>query len=163
MFLDTFTASEGCEAGGLIKTLVADMLSSLSKNEMHVFSAVEDRQVLASNIFTRMTYVEDTRCVFILAPVGVATAQQGKGLGQSLINHALSALREVGTNVVLTYGDINLYAKVGFVPIAQADAQPPLPLQYPEGWLGLTLKPGPFLPIEGPSSCVGPLDDPNHW
>lgn len=163
MFFDTFTASEGDEAGTLIKALVTDMLTSLASDDIHVFSAIENGEVLASIVFTRMTYVDDTRTVFILAPVAVATAQQGKGLGQRLINHALQALLDCGVDVALTYGDINFYSKVGFAQITEADAQPPLPLQYPEGWLGQTLKKEPFLPLKGPSKCAVPLDDPSHW
>ncbi len=163
MFFDTFAASEGPEAGTLIKALVADMLTSLASDDLHVFTAIENGEVLASIIFTRMTYADDNRTVFILAPVAVATAQQGKGLGQRLIKHALQALQDLGVDVALTYGDINFYSKVGFARITEADAQPPLPLQYPEGWLGQTLEPGTFLPLRGPSRCVGPLDDPNHW
>lgn len=163
MFYDTFTTSEGDEAGTLIKALVTDMLTSLASDDIHVFSAIENGELLASIIFTRMTYADDTRSVFILAPVAVATAHQGKGLGQRLINHALQALLDGGVDVALTYGDINFYSKVGFAHITKADAQPPLPLQYPEGWLGQTLTKRPFFPLKGPSKCVVPLDDPRHW
>lgn len=119
--------------------------------------------VLASIIFTRMTYPDDNRTVFILAPVAVSTGQQGKGLGQRLISHALQALRYNGVDVALTYGDVNFYSKVGFAQITVSDAQPPLPLQYPEGWLGQTLTGKPLTPLTGPSRCVGPLNDPEHW
>ncbi len=163
MFLDTFSASEGPKAGGLIKALVTEMLSSLTTNDMLVFSAVENGDVLASIIFTRMTYPEDDRTVFILAPVAVSTDRQGKGLGQRLIGHALQALRDSGVDVALTYGENNFYSKVGFAHITEADAQPPLPLQYPEGWLGQSLTADQFTPLKGTSRCVGPLDNPNHW
>ncbi len=163
MFLDAFSASEGPEAGGVIEALVAEMLSSLTINDMRVFSVVENGDILACIIFTRMTYPEDDRTVFVLAPVGVSTGQQGKGLGQRLIGHALQALRDSGVDVALTYGDINFYSKVGFAHITEADAQPPLPLQYPEGWLGQSLSAEQFKPLKGPSRCVGPLDDANHW
>ncbi|WP_143093039.1 GNAT family N-acetyltransferase [Celeribacter neptunius] len=66
-----------------------------------------------------MTYADDTRTVFILAPVAVATAQQGKGLGQRLISHALQALLDREVDVALTYGDINFYSKVGFAHITK--------------------------------------------
>lgn len=163
MFSDTFTASEGPEAGGLIRGLVADMLSSLTAKDMHVFSAVENAVVLASIIFTRITYPDDDRTVFILAPVAVSTGQQGKGLGQRLTGHALQTLRDTGVDVALTYGDVKFYSKVGFAQITESDAQPPLPLQYPEGWLGQTLTGKPFTPLTGSSRCVGPLNDPEHW
>ncbi|KAJ54777.1 acetyltransferase [Actibacterium mucosum KCTC 23349] len=163
MFFDTFSASEGAEAAALIKALVTDMLTSLGSDDLHVFLTIEKGEVVASIIFTPMIYADDTRTVVILAPVAVATAHQGKGLGQRLITHALQTLRDRGVDVALTYGDINFYSKVGFAPVTEADAQPPLSLQYPHGWLGQTLNAGPFVPLKGSSRCVGPLDDPNHW
>lgn len=163
MFHGTFTASEGLEAGQIIRELVADMLGSLDDEDMHVFSVVEAGAILGSIIFTRLTYDQDARTVFILAPVAVSTSHQGKGLGQRLITHGLEKLRANGVDVVLTYGDIAFYSKVGFSHIMEADAQAPLPLQYPEGWLGQSLTDAQFAPLVGPSRCVAPLNDPNHW
>lgn len=163
MFAETFTQSEGAEAGLLIKGLVTDMLTTLTADDMRVFSAVEDGTVLGSVIFTRMTYEQDARTVFILAPVAISTSQQGQGLGQRLIQHGLQALNSEGVSIALTYGDINLYSKVGFGLITEADAQAPLPLQYPEGWLGQSLSGGRFEPLQGPSRCTTPLNDPDHW
>ena len=128
MFSDTFTQSEGAEAGQLIKDLVADMLSSLGPKDMQVLSAVENETIVGSIIFTRMEFEQDDRTVFVLAPVAVASSQQGKGLGQRLIAHGLNALRENGVDIVLTYGDVNFYSKVGFKQITEADAKAPLPL-----------------------------------
>lgn len=163
MFHQTFTASEGPKAGQLIKELVADMLGSLDDEDMYVFSAVEAGAILGSIIFTRLTYSQDARTAFILAPVAVSTSQQGKGLGQRLTKYGLENLRKNGVDVALTYGDINFYSKVGFSHITEAHAQAPLPLQYPEGWLGQSLTATQFDPLAGPSRCVAPLNDPIHW
>ena len=163
MFHQTFSASEGAEAGQIIKDLVADMLGSLDHETMRVFSIIEAGAILGSIIFTRLTYAQDARTVFILGPVAISTNHQAKGLGQRLINHGLKNLRENGVDVVLTYGDINFYSKVGFSLITEKEAQAPLPLQYPEGWLGQSLNDAQFAPLLGPSKCVAPLNDPNHW
>lgn len=163
MFHQTFTASEGFQSGQIIKELVADMLGSLGDPDMHVFSVVEDGAILASILFTRLRFDQDARTVFLLAPVAVATAHQAKGIGQELIAHGLENLRESGVDVVLTYGDINFYAKVGFSHITEAEARAPLPLQYPEGWLGQSLAGAQFVPLVGPSRCVAPLNNPAHW
>lgn len=162
-FAETFTVSEGPEAGRLIKELVADMLASLSDEDMNVHSAVEGGNIVGSIVFTRMVYDQEVRRVFILAPVAIATSQQGKGLGQRLIGNGLQALRENGVDIALTYGDINFYSKVGFSQITEADVQAPLPLQYPEGWLGQSLTNTQFEPLKGRSRCVVPLDNPDHW
>ncbi|MBF9043443.1 GNAT family N-acetyltransferase [Rhodobacterales bacterium HKCCE4037] len=163
MFRDSFTVSEGPEAGQQIAALVAEMLGTVSAQDMHVFSAMEGAEVRASILFTRMRYPEDTRTVFILSPVAVAPDQQGKGVGQRLITHGLAALRESGVDIVLTYGDIAFYSKVGFTQITTEDAQPPLPLQHPHGWLGQALADTGFAPLQGPSECVPPLGDPDYW
>ncbi|WP_136443982.1 GNAT family N-acetyltransferase [Pacificoceanicola onchidii] len=163
LFSDTFTASEGAEAGAVIGQLVQDMLAALPPEDMSVFSAVEDGAVLGCVLFTRMTYPEDGRTVFILSPAAVATGHQGRGLGQRLITGALEVLRQAGVEIVLTYGDIAFYGRVGFAPITEAQARPPQPLSYPEGWLGRALPDGAFAPLAGPSRCVPPLEDPAHW
>ena len=163
MFDHTFSASEGPREGQVIKELVTDMLGSLNDGEMHVFSAVEAGTILGSIIFTHLTYDQDDRTVFLLAPVAVSTGHQAKGLGQRLITYGLETLRENGVDVALTYGDVNFYSKVGFSHITEADAQAPFPLQYPEGWLGQTLTDTPFAPLAGPSRCVAPLKNPIHW
>jgi putative acetyltransferase len=163
MFHQTFTQSEGPDAGVAIKGLVTAMLGTVPPEDMQVFSATDNGKVLASIILTRMMYPEDERTVFILSPVAVSTAEQGRGLGQRLIAHGLAELKANGVDVVLTYGDINFYSKVGFARITETDAGAPLPLQFPEGWLGQSLTSSGFAPLQGPSRCVAPLNDPEHW
>ena len=110
-----------------------------------------------------MTYAEEKRTVFILSPMAVASALQGKGIGQKLLAFGLNHLRQNGVEVALTYGDINFYSRVGFQQITEAIARPPLPLHYPEGWLGQSLTGGALAPLRGPSSCVDALNDPALW
>lgn len=163
VFEESFGTLEGPEEGRAIKSLVADMLATLGPGDLHVITAVEDGAVRGAVLFTRMTFAEDAREVSILSPAAVATDRQGKGLGQRLIQHGLQVLREAGVDVVLTYGDINFYAKVGFAQITQAEARAPQPLIYPEGWLGQSLAGGAFEPLNGASACVAPLNKPEYW
>lgn len=114
-------------------------------------------------VFSRLTYEQDERTVFVLAPVAVATDEQGKGIGQRLLTHGLAALRNAGVDIVMTYGDPNYYAKVGFVPISEADAQAPFRLKQPEGWQGQSLTNRALAPLKGPSRCVEALNDPVFW
>ncbi len=95
--------------------------------------------------------------------MAVATAHQGTGVGQKLIAHGLGVLRDNGVDAVLTYGDINFYAKVGFAQISEETARAPLPLQYPQGWLGQSLSRPELEPLAGPSYCVEALNDPSYW
>jgi predicted N-acetyltransferase YhbS len=88
---------------------------------------------------------------------------QGKGVGQALLSFALDHLRQAGVAVVLTYGDINFYGRVGFAQVSEAVAAPPLSLTYPEGWLAQSLTDGPLVPLTGASRCVEALNDPALW
>jgi len=63
----------------------------------------------------------------------------------------------------MTYGDPRYCAKVGFVPISEADAAAPFQLNRPQAWLAQSLTDRPMLPLRGPSSCVAALDGPVFW
>jgi len=147
----------------LIGTLVRDLLSKTSDDDMVVFTSLEGDVVSGCIVFTRLTYGEDDRTVFILSPVAVRTRFQRRSIGQTLLRHGLDALRAQGIDVVMTYGDPNYYAKVGFAQITQDIARAPLPLTHPEGWLAQSLTDRPLAPLKGPSRCVAALDNPIYW
>jgi predicted N-acetyltransferase YhbS len=163
LFTAAFAASEGMEEGALIGDLVRNLLAGTAEKDLFVFTAEEDGNIVGSIVFSRLIYEQDDRTVFVLAPVAVATDRQGKGIGQRLLNHGLAALRSVGVDIVMTYGDPNYYARVGFMPISEADAQAPFPLNHPEGWLGQSLTDRAMTPLKGPSRCVEALNDPRFW
>lgn len=163
LFRSTFTDSEGAAEGDLISTLAHRMLITVDPADIFVFSAAEANDLVGTAIFTRMTYTSDRRTVFILSPMAVATAHQGQGVGQKLLRFGLDELRQNDVDVALTYGDINFYSKVGFRQISEAVAPPPLPLGYPEGWLGQALTSLPLDPLKGASTCVEALNDPAIW
>lgn len=163
LFKSTFSASENAQEGALIGQLVTQMLSVVAAQDIVVCAAHRDSTIEAAVVFTRVRYPQDSRTVFILSPMAVATGQQGKGLGQALISHGFDQLRTRGVDVVLTYGDINFYAKSGFAQITVETAMPPLPLSYPHGWLGRSLTDQPLTPLKGASHCVEPLNNPVYW
>ena len=163
LFTSTFAVSEGLEEGALIGHLVRNLLAGTAQEDLFVFTAGEDGKIIGGIVFSRLTYEQDDRTVFILAPVAVATDQQGKGIGQRLLTHGLASLRKAGVDVAMTYGDPNFYAKVGFMPISEADAQAPFKLNHPEGWLGQSLTDRPMPPLKGQSRCVEALNDPVFW
>jgi predicted N-acetyltransferase YhbS len=159
----TFTASEGEEEGTLIGELVRNLLSGTVAKDLFVFTAEEGGAIVGGIVFSRLTYEQDERTVFVLAPVAVATDHQGKGIGQGLLSHGLAALRRAGVDIVMTYGDPSYYAKVGFMPISEAEAQAPFRLSHPEGWLAQSLTDRTMVPLKGPSRCVDALNDPVFW
>lgn len=163
LFRSTFSDSEGAAEGELVAALAANLISKTAEHDIFVFTALEGGRTIGSTIFTRLHYLEDDRVVFLLSPVAVATRHQRKGVGQALIKFGLNALRAHGVGVVMTYGDINFYAKVGFAQVGQDVARPPLALQYPEGWLGQSLDNPRLEPIKGPSTCVEALSNQAYW
>jgi predicted N-acetyltransferase YhbS len=163
LFTSSFTESEGAEEGQMIAELVTKIFATTAKEDLFAFFAQDQGQICACILLTRMQYGEDDRTVFLLSPVAVATAQQGKGIGQALLRHGLDHLKEHGADVVLTYGDINFYSRVGFVQITEDDAAAPMPLSFPHGWLGHSLQSAALEPLRGAASCVTAFRQPDLW
>jgi putative acetyltransferase len=137
LFASTFTASEGAEEGALIGALARRLIAETPPGDLRVFTAWEDGALLGGIFFTRLTYAGDPRTVFLMAPVAVATAHQGKGVGQRLIAHGLDALRHEGVDIAVTYGDpafygrVGLQARLGSRPARAATARPAAGLDRP--------------------------------
>jgi len=163
LFRATFTASEGVEEGGLIGALARRLIAETPTDDLRVFTAWEDNALLGGIFFTRLIYEGDPRTVFMMAPVAVATAQQGKGVGQRLIAHGLAALRQQGVDIVVTYGDPAFYGRVGFKAITESEVPAPFPLQHPEGWQVQSLDGAELVPLIGPPRCVEAFNDPVLW
>jgi predicted N-acetyltransferase YhbS len=163
LFTRTFTASEGPEEGALIGGLVRNLLASTAEQDRFVFKAEDGAAVVGAILFSRLSYEQDERTLFVLGPVAVATDRQRQGIGQRLLRHGLASLRNAGVDIVMTYGDPRYYAKVGFRPISETDARAPFALKHPEGWLAQSLTDRAMTPLKGPSRCVEALNDPLFW
>ena len=159
----TFSASEGPDEGKTIGTLVRNLFETTKDNDLLVVSAWQKKELVGAIVFSRLTYLEDERSVFVLGPVAVATTWQRKGIGQALLTHGLNVLRECGVDVAITYGDPNYYSKVGFKQITEEMAQAPLMLQQPEGWQAQPLNFHQLNPLKGPSHCVEALNNQIYW
>ena len=159
----TFAASEGAEEGALIGDLARNLLVTTVDADIHVFTARDEPALIGAIIFSRLTYEQDDRIVFLLGPVGVATDRQGEGIGQRLLAHGLAAMQKKGVDFAVTYGDPNYYAKVGFRPISEEFARAPFKLKFPKGWLGQSLTEGKVTPLKGPSRCVEAFHRPDYW
>lgn len=163
LYEEAFTASEGSEEGRVIAGLARDLLMQTPPDDLFVFTAMEDGALLGCIMFTRLTYAEDERVVFLLSPVAVRPAAQRKGVGEALISHGLDSLRRSGVDVAITYGDPSYYARVGFDCITEEVAAAPLPITQPEGWLAQSLTKKPLDPLRGAASCVAALNSPDYW
>lgn len=158
-----FAASEGDAEGDLIAGLVRDIFDKTPEQDFFVYSARDGGGLAGCIIFSRLRYDQDSRTVFILSPVAVATARQKQGIGQALIRYGLSGIRKQGADVAITYGDPAYYGKVGFRQITEAQAAAPVPLRFPEGWLAQPLCGAELAPLRGPSSCIEALNNPVYW
>lgn len=163
LFEDVFSASEGPEEGAAIGAFVSELVNGTPPEDVLVCMAYQDHELLGCAIFSRMTFSQDTRNVFILSPMAVQTGRQKTGIGQALISYGLDHLRTSGVDVALTYGDPAYYCKTGFAQITEDTAQPPLKLSHPHGWLGQALDGHELKPLKGPSQCVSALNNPSLW
>ena len=163
LFHHTFTDSEGEQEGELIADLAMQLCQTTRPGDLQVYVAMEDQQIIGCIMLTRLTYPHSENIVFMLAPVAVHPDFQGRGIGQALIKFAKSQLKQQGVDLLVTYGDIGFYAKVGFTAVSEALLPPPMPLNYPQGWLGQSLKGQEVEPIAGPAECVEAFRNPAYW
>ncbi|NND17469.1 MAG: N-acetyltransferase [Silicimonas sp.] len=163
LFETVFTASDGAAEGTLVGELARRLLTETAPDDRHVFVARDIETVVGCIIFTRLCFPDDDRTVFLMAPVAVATAWQGRGVGQGLIEYGIDGLRTLGVEVTVTYGDPRFYLRVGFEQVPVGVVRPPLPLGRPEGWMARRLTDRPLGAIKGCSVCVDALQDAAYW
>ena len=84
----------------------------------------------------------------LLGPLAVQPQLRGQGIGIGLMQHGLSAARELGHESVLLVGDEPYYAKVGFARIAPGRIRFPGPVD-PGRILGLSLNAGALISLSG--------------
>lgn len=163
LFRDVFTASEGAAEGATLAQLVEGLLTDTPRADLRLLTARTGFEPRAAIAFSRLRYGGDTRRVFLLSPVAVATAHQGQGIGQRLIQAGLDTLRADGVDLVTTYGDPAFYSRVGFVPVDVAQVPAPHALSQPIGWQAQSLGAAHIGTLAGPAHCVAAFDDPNLW
>lgn len=80
------------------------------------FVAAVDRDVVGHVLFTRGLLDAPRRLVdvLVLAPVSVASAWQGRGVGSALIRHALTQVRDRAEPLVFLEGSPRFYPRFGF-------------------------------------------------
>lgn len=162
LFSTVFSDSEGKSEGLVIENFVYDLMTSTNTKDLHGFIATDNGKIIGSVFFSKITF-DSNVSAFILSPVAIHTSQQKKGIGQKLINFGINHLKENKVELILTYGDLEFYSKVGFNLITEKTIKAPLKLSYPEGWLGQSLVSNEIHPISGNSYCVKALNKPELW
>ncbi len=162
LFTSVFSSSEGKQEGMLIGNLASALATSTDNQEVICIGAYEDGSMIGAIFFTRLRFDEPIKA-YLLAPVAVSTAHQGRGIGQTLIKFGLDALKNRSATLAVTYGDPAFYSKVGFQALSEDVIQAPLPLSMPEGWLGQPLSGEAIPTLKSRPACVQEFDNPDYW
>ena len=162
LMVSAFTDSENAEEGAEVGRLASDMMRDADSDDIEGFVAELDGEIVGAIFFSRMWFQSALK-VFILSPVAVATAHQGRGIGQALITYGLQVIKSHHVDYAMTYGDPGYYGQVGFQPVSTEDIPPPFTLSQPHGWLGQSLGAQAVVTLEGPCTCVKALDEQAYW
>ncbi len=92
----------------------------------------------------------------LLGPIAIDADYQGQGLGNHLINHALSVAANAGHHSILLVGDAPYYARFGFKQALTDDLWLPGPVDRAR-FLGLELTEGALRGAMGMVSATGIL------
>ncbi len=141
--------------------LAAKLSSAIDGDDVLCFGACEDRSVRGAIFFTRLHFGDDA-LIYMLAPVAVAPAHQGVGIGTALIRFGLHALARRNALVAVTSGDPVYYGRSGFEPLSESVLKAPLDLSMPFGWLGQSLTGEPIQPRNERPRCVEAFNDPAY-
>lgn len=160
---DSFTATEGPEEGALVADLAAGLLSTTPPDDLIVWTASDGDRLRAAILFSRMTYPDDDRRVFLLSPVAVAADGQRAGLGTALIRRGFDGLRDRGADLAVTYGSPDYYGRFGLNPVTTDHLPAPLPLSFPHGWLACPLTNRGARPFTGTPTVAPAMNRADVW
>lgn len=164
LFTSSFSSSEGEQEGRLIGSLASTLAAHIDNQDIICIGAYQDETLIGAIFFTRLRFDDPIAIeAYMLSPVAVTTAKQGRGTGRAMIRFGLDELKNRSATLVVTYGDPSFYAKVGFQALSEDVIQAPLPLSMPEGWLGQSLS-GEVIPIiKSRPVCTQEFDNPAYW
>ncbi|MCT4615886.1 MAG: GNAT family N-acetyltransferase [Marinifilaceae bacterium] len=163
LFRNSFAESEGESAGITIEKLVQELISTTPKDEIYKFAALHNNKIVGAVIFTKIRFEESDINTFILSPAAVDTEFQRQGIGQALINYAFEFLKKHNIKLILSYGDIKFYSKLGFKQIGEDTIKAPLKLSFPHGWIAKPLSLNKIPKINSKSYCVSALNNQIYW
>ena len=130
--------------------------------EVHSLVATEGASVIGHVIFTICGVAGHPEQTALLAPLGVAPARQGRGVGSALVRAGVTRMEAAGISCVYVLGDPNYYSRFGFEQ--ESDVAPPyaLPEEWRSAWQSLSVD-LPKRPLRGPLSLPEPWLQPALW
>jgi putative acetyltransferase len=117
---------------------------------------VIDSRIVGHVIFTKCGVTGEQTSAALLAPLAVAPAWQGQGIGSAIVRAGLGQMENKGVRVVCVLGDPAFYGRLGFRP--ESSIRPPfrLPTEWDEAWQSQVL--GDMALV-----CSGTLSVPRQW
>jgi putative acetyltransferase len=100
-----------------------------------------------------------------LAPLAVAPATQGQGVGQALSSAGIATATDLGIGLVFVLGHIDYYPRLGFTPASPLGLAAPYPIdpKVADAWMVLETEPGLLGKVQGTVVCADALMSPEMW
>lgn len=162
MFHKSFGDSEGESEGILIGNLARELALEIDDDRIVGYGTFDGRKLVGAIYFTRLYFVESVD-VYMLAPVGVTTECQNRGVGTSLINWGISELLRRPVRFLVTYGDPAYYARFGFNQISEQTVKAPHSLSLPHGWLAREVGDCKIPRLSSKPKCVKQFNNSKMW
>jgi putative acetyltransferase len=151
------------EEAGLVRALLGDPSAAPCINLV----AEADGAIIGHVLLSHATVATGGtgHSATILAPLAVAPAAQGRGVGQALCREGISAARELGIGLVFVLGHIGYYPRFGFRPAGAIGLEAPYPIDpaVADAWMVLETRPGLIGSVRGTVRAADTLMRPDLW
>lgn len=147
--------------------LVSALLIDPTAHPLVNLVAEDDGRVVGHVLLTTAG-IEGPPCAIsamLLAPLAVAPAAQGEGLGTMLCEAAIDAARDAGVGLLFVLGYPTYYSRVGFEPALPLGFEAPYPIDpaVSDAWMVMELAPGVAGSVRGRVRCADALMHPELW
>ena len=148
----------------LISDVAVKMLTEAASPPVLSLVAEVDDIIIGHVAFSPVTSRDSKEHLgHILAPLAVSPSHRKRGIASQLIKSGVERLSELGSGVLLVYGDPDFYSRFGFGAELGECYLPPHQLEYAFGWQAMALGDFEFPSSPVSISCVSSLDNPALW